>query len=37
LQRGVNKAEAVRQAMADLRRSYPHPYFWAPFVLVGLL
>ncbi len=30
-----NKAEAVRQATAELRRKYPHPYYWAPFILVG--
>jgi hypothetical protein len=30
-----NKAEALRTAMLELRRIYPHPYFWAPFVLVG--
>ena len=30
-----NKAEAVQSAMAEIRRRYPHPYYWAPFVLVG--
>lgn len=30
-----NKAQALREAMIDLRRQYPHPYFWAPFILVG--
>ncbi len=30
-----NKAKAVQQATAELRRRYPHPYYWAPFVLVG--
>jgi len=30
-----DKAWAMRQAMLRLRESYPHPYFWAPFVLVG--
>jgi CHAT domain-containing protein len=30
-----NKAEAVRHAMADIRREYQHPFYWAPFVLVG--
>jgi CHAT domain-containing protein/tetratricopeptide (TPR) repeat protein len=30
-----NKAEAVRQAMAEIRREYHHPFYWAPFVLVG--
>ncbi len=33
----LTKAEAVRQAQLSLLqgRRYSHPYFWAPFVLVG--
>ncbi len=30
-----NRAEAVRRAMAELHVSNPHPYYWAPFVLIG--
>ena len=30
-----SKAEAVRQAMAEIRSEYQHPFYWAPFVLVG--
>jgi CHAT domain-containing protein len=30
-----NKAQAVQQAMAEIRSRYAHPYYWAPFVLVG--
>jgi CHAT domain-containing protein len=30
-----NRAVALRQAMQDIREIYPHPYFWAPFVLIG--
>lgn len=30
-----NKAQAVRDAALELRKSLAHPYFWAPFVLVG--
>ncbi len=30
-----NKAEALRSAMLDLRTRYPHPYYWAPFRLIG--
>jgi len=30
-----DKAKAVRQAMLDLRASHPHPYYWAPFLLMG--
>ncbi len=35
LQQHSNKAEAVRSAMLHLRETYAHPYFWAPFVVVG--
>jgi CHAT domain-containing protein len=35
LLRGADKDQAVRQAMLDLRASYPHPYHWAPFSLIG--
>jgi CHAT domain-containing protein len=30
-----NKAQAVRDAALQLRKSRAHPYYWAPFVLVG--
>jgi CHAT domain-containing protein len=30
-----DKPAALRLAMIDLRDRYPHPYHWAPFVLVG--
>ncbi|HUY14922.1 MAG TPA: CHAT domain-containing protein [Terriglobia bacterium] len=30
-----NKAVAVQRAMRHVREQYPHPYYWAPFVLVG--
>ncbi len=32
---GTPRAQALRFAMLDLREQYPHPYYWAPFVLVG--
>jgi CHAT domain-containing protein len=32
---GHGKAAALRAAMQDLRGRHPHPYYWAPFVLVG--
>jgi CHAT domain-containing protein len=32
---GGDKAAALQLAMADLRQEYPHPYYWAPFILVG--
>jgi CHAT domain-containing protein len=28
-------ALSLQIAMRDQRRENPHPYFWAPFVLVG--
>src|SRR5262249_33488713 len=28
---------ALQQAMRELRQSKPHPFYWAPFVLVGKL
>jgi CHAT domain-containing protein len=35
LKANKNKAQAVQEAMAEIRRRYAHPYYWAPFVLVG--
>ena len=35
LREGKSKAAALRAAMLALRSSYPHPYQWAPFILVG--
>jgi CHAT domain-containing protein len=35
LREGKNKAAALQGAMLALRSSYPHPYQWAPFILVG--
>ncbi|MGR3279116.1 CHAT domain-containing protein [Acaryochloris marina NIES-2412] len=30
-----NKAQALRQAMLNTMKQYPHPVYWAPFTLVG--
>jgi CHAT domain-containing protein len=30
-----SKAEALRSAVIELREQHPHPYYWAPYVLVG--
>jgi CHAT domain-containing protein len=30
-----NKASAMKDAMELVRKRYPHPYYWAPFVLIG--
>jgi CHAT domain-containing protein len=35
LRAGVEKAEALRRAQRETRTKYPHPYFWASFVLMG--
>ena len=35
LGRQPNKAAALQHAMRQLRKIYPHPYHWAPFVLIG--
>ena len=35
LQSGSSKSLAVQEAMAEIRREYPHPFYWAPFTLVG--
>ena len=35
--RSGNMAGALQHAMLELRQQSPHPYFWAPFVLIGKL
>jgi CHAT domain-containing protein len=30
-----NNAAALQNAMGAIREQHPHPYFWAPFKLVG--
>lgn len=32
---GVTPAQALRRAQLDLRKTFDHPYFWAPFSLWG--
>ena len=34
-QAGENKATAAAEAAKELRKEYPHPYYWAPFTIVG--
>jgi hypothetical protein len=35
LETGIGPALAMRQAQTELRREYPHPYYWAPFLVIG--
>ena len=35
LQRGASKARALQQAVIAVKAVYPHPYYWAPFMLMG--
>ena len=28
-------AAAIQSAMVELRDAHPHPYYWAPFILIG--
>jgi CHAT domain-containing protein len=35
LKQGLSKAEALRAAQVDTRQKFPHPYYWAGFVLTG--
>jgi CHAT domain-containing protein/tetratricopeptide (TPR) repeat protein len=35
LLRGHSKSEAMRWAMVELRKRYRHPFYWAPFSLIG--
>ena len=32
---GTGADKALQQAQIDVRASYPHPYFWAGFVVTG--
>jgi CHAT domain-containing protein len=35
LRNGKSKAEALKEAQREMRVKYPHPYYWAAFVLTG--
>src|SRR5439155_13848646 len=30
-----SRAQALQAAMLEIRDEYPHPFYWAPFVLIG--
>jgi len=34
-QAGATRARALQRAMLKVRLTYPNPFYWAPFVLVG--
>ena len=35
LAEGNSKSQSLRKAMVRLREEHPHPYYWAPFLLMG--
>ena len=35
LEQGLDKAEALRAAQRDVRKTHPHPAFWTAFNLIG--
>jgi CHAT domain-containing protein len=35
LNAGLSKANALREAILEVKSVYPHPYYWAPFILLG--
>jgi CHAT domain-containing protein/Tfp pilus assembly protein PilF len=35
LRAGMPKDEALKDAMAAVRKEYPQPFYWAPFILLG--
>ncbi|HET9943696.1 MAG TPA: CHAT domain-containing protein, partial [Terriglobia bacterium] len=32
---GLSRAKALQKAMITIRETHPHPFHWAPFILVG--
>jgi len=30
-----SKSHALREAMLEVKKAFPHPYYWAPFILLG--
>ena len=35
LRRGEGRVDAMRAAMEKVRQQYAHPYYWAPFIVLG--
>ena len=34
-QHGANKTKALQSAIQTVRQVFPHPFYWAPFILAG--
>jgi CHAT domain-containing protein len=35
LQDGLSKSRALREAIIEVKAAFQHPYYWAPFILLG--
>jgi len=35
LRDGLTKVDALREAILEVKSAFPHPYYWAPFILLG--
>jgi len=35
LQKGLSKPRALQEAVVEVKAAFPHPYYWAPFILMG--
>ena len=35
LHRGASKTRALQEAILEIKAAFPHPYHWAPFILMG--
>src|SRR5947207_14874227 len=35
LNSGLTKPHSLREAIIEVKKHFPHPYYWAPFVLMG--
>jgi CHAT domain-containing protein len=35
LKKKKGRLEGMQEAMKEMRTKYPHPYYWAPFLVIG--
>ena len=35
LKSGFSKSRAIQEAVLEVKARFPHPYYWAPFILMG--